>query len=78
MGRYTGFNILGTLTLPNKIGGVYLLTQKTPLMILIESECCGRFSINDRMELVFFNCYRNHSSLVLQNWDGAANVLHSR
>ena len=53
MGRYTGFNILGTLTLPNKIGGVYLLTQKTPLMVLIESECCGRFSINDRMELVF-------------------------
>ena len=35
-------------------GGFNLLTQRTPLMRLIESGCCGRFAIYGRLEIVLF------------------------
>ena len=53
-GQYTGFNIFGALTLPRKIGNFHLLTQRTPLMKWIKSECCGQFAIYGCMELVLF------------------------
>ena len=30
------------------------------------------------LELVFLNCYRQHSLLTLINGDGNANIIHSR
>ena len=47
-------------------------------MRLIESECCGPFAIYGRLEPVFLNCYRRHSSLVLHNGDGTTNIIHIR
>ena len=41
MGKYMGFKIFGTITLPGKIGDFYLLTQIVPLTRFTELECCG-------------------------------------
>ena len=72
------FKLFGSLTLPSKIGDFYLLTQRTCLTRLIELECCVRFSIYGHLEIIYFNCCRHHSSLVLRNRYGTANILHNR
>ena len=46
-------------------------------MRLIELGCCGRFAIYIHMELVF-NYYFHHSSLILINGDGTANIIQIR
>ena len=48
------FNIFGVLTPPSKIGDFYFLMQRTHLMILIELEYCGRFSMYGRLEIILF------------------------
>ena len=54
MWQYMGFNIFKRLTIPMTIGSFYLLMQRTPLMRLIQSECCGRFDICGCLEIVLF------------------------
>ena len=54
------------------------MTPKTPLTKLIKPECCGLFVIYGRLELVFLNCYCHWSSLILQNMDCTANIIHSK
>ena len=53
-GAVHGVNLFGTLALPRKIGVFYLFTQRTPLMRSIKLECCGRFAIYGRLDLVLF------------------------
>ena len=36
------------------------------------------FAIYGSLELFLFNCYHHHSSLVLRNVDGTANIMHIR
>ena len=48
------FQSIWSLTLPRKVGAFYLLMQRTFLMRLIESECCGRFVIYGRLEVILF------------------------
>ena len=76
-GYFMVFNLFGMLTIPRKIGVFYFLMQRMPLMRLIESKCCGWFDIYGLLGLIFFNCYRRHSSLDPRNRYWMSNIRHS-
>ena len=78
IGRFTVWNITGTIICLHKIGVFYFYTQKNASnkinLIGMLFMVWYLWPPGDR---IFLKCYRHWSSLVLRNGNGTVSILHS-
>ena len=78
MGRHTGLNIFGMLTIPRKIVFLLVYAKKAFNQINQIRMLWTVYHLCTSIDSFVLNCYCHHSLIVMINGDGKSNIIHSR